>query len=198
MCYKLIQTYACDHTKVICTTPCPHALAPSSARKSVDLASILRSNSTVSSIAPSSRRGAVAADPLPSSADVSPMPGVTSLPGKSLQPDLSPLHDEFPRPAFRIKIDNPPAAPFSAAPTSSHVHAAPADHAAEAQPEQLVQPVYCSYYFPHYLVQSRRPCRECYLQPEWEGVRRRWVESYRIDHPMEKPEDLERSTELKM
>jgi hypothetical protein len=184
MCYKLVQIYACDHSKAICTTPCPHALALSNTRNSTELPSILRSNPTAFSIVPSSRRNA-AVDPLPSLADVPLMPEVTSLPGRSLQPDVSPLLDVPPRPAFRIMTDGSPATPFPAVPTSSHLDAAPLGHTVEAQSEQLVvQPAYCSYYFPHYLMRSLRPCRQCYLQPEWEGLRRVWVEKYRIDHHM--------------
>jgi hypothetical protein len=185
MCRRLLQTYACDHSKVVCTTPCPFAQA--SAAPSV-----------APSVAPSFRKSE-AAEPLSSSAEVSPMPGETSLPGRPVQQDVSPMLDEFPPPAFRIKIDNlTAAAPFAAIPTSSHLDAALLDHAGEAQPEQPVQPRYCQSFFLHYLPQSRRPCRLCYSQSEWEDVRRRWVERYRSEHPMEKLEDLERLTEPKM
>jgi hypothetical protein len=181
MCRRLLQTYACDHSKVVCTTPCPFAQA-----------------SAMPLVAPSSCKSE-AAGPLSSSAEVSPMPGATSLPGRPVQQDVSPLLDESPQPAFRIKTDKPAAAaPFAAVPTSSHLDAALSDHAGEAQPEQPVQPRYCQSFFLHYLPQSRRPCRLCYSQPEWEDVRRRWVERYRSEHPMEKLEDLERLTELEM
>ena len=39
---------------------------------------------------------------------------------------------------------------------------------------------------------SQYPCRECYGNAEWEGLRKRWVEVYRVGHPMDNLEDVER------
>ncbi|KAF1362747.1 hypothetical protein EJ07DRAFT_152986 [Lizonia empirigonia] len=57
MCNKLLQTYACGHSKSICTTPCVHALrSTQSAHLAVQQDStITRSNSTVSSLAPATQ-----------------------------------------------------------------------------------------------------------------------------------------------
>jgi hypothetical protein len=53
MCNKLLQLYACDHSKTICTTPCPHAIDTG---RRVPVVSgnhaLVRSDSTVSSLAP--------------------------------------------------------------------------------------------------------------------------------------------------
>ena len=51
---------------------------------------------------------------------------------------------------------------------------------------------FCDYFFPHSLVTSQYPCRECYGNAEWEGLRKRWVEVYRVGHPMDNLEDVER------
>jgi hypothetical protein len=197
MCHKLVQTYACSHSKEICTTPCPHALALSSTRTPAGLSSISRSNSVVSSIAPSSRRDAAEDSPVPSMLDVSPLPGVSQQPGLFAQParsphaKVSPLTGVSPRLAFRLKIDNRPATGLPGMSTSSRLDAALSDNT-EAQPVQSTQPVYCAYYFPHHLMQSRYPCRECYMRPEWEDMRRAWMENYQLGHPMDRSEDLER------
>lgn len=199
MCHKLVQTYACNHSKDICTTPCPHALALSNPRPQTAPTSIARSNSTVSSIAPSSYKAAAGDSPAPSMKDVSPLPAVSQRPEVHSQPKVSPLLRIFPRPAFRFKVDNAPAPPVS--PGSSYLETALSDNTEEiphaqsapsAQPAQPVQPVYCAYYFPRYLTQSRYPCRECYMRPEWEDMRKAWVENYQLGHPMDRAEDLER------
>lgn len=53
-------------------------------------------------------------------------------------------------------------------------------------------PRFCEYYFPQYLVKSQYPCRECYGNAEWEGLRKKWVEVYRVGHPLDDVKDVER------
>jgi hypothetical protein len=198
MCHKLVQTYACSRSEDICTTPCPHALALSSARVTAESTFISRSNSTVSSIAHSSRQHATNS-PASSLLEMSPLPRVTTQPGVSSQRGVSPkakasLLAVSLQPAYRFRLHNPPATPLSLVSTS-HLDAALFDHAAGTQP---VQSVYCPYFFPRHLMPSRYPCRECYMQPEWEGMRRAWVENYQLGHPMDKVEDVERLAGVKM
>ncbi|KAF7671638.1 hypothetical protein GT037_010160 [Alternaria burnsii] len=56
MCHKLLQAYACDHKRIVCTTPCPHAIA-TGRQISNDLCKTVpelsRSSSAVSSMTPS-------------------------------------------------------------------------------------------------------------------------------------------------
>lgn len=94
------------------------------------------------------------------------------------------------QPAFRFKLDNPPATPLSPV-SASHLDAVLFNRAAEIEPVQPVKSEYCPYFFPRHLMPSRYPCRECYMQPEWEGMRRAWVENYQLGHPMDKVEDVE-------
>ena len=56
MCHKLLQAYACGHKRIVCTTPCPHAIAtgcqiPNDLCKTVP--DLSRSSSAVSSMTPS-------------------------------------------------------------------------------------------------------------------------------------------------
>lgn len=39
---------------------------------------------------------------------------------------------------------------------------------------------------------SQYPCRECYGNAEWEGLRKKWVEVYRVGHPMDDLKGVER------
>lgn len=45
----------------------------------------------------------------------------------------------------------------------------------------------------HKLLASAHPCLVCYMQPRYEGYRKRWIEDYRAGHP---GHNLERIEEL--
>ncbi|KAF1927857.1 uncharacterized protein M421DRAFT_5536 [Didymella exigua CBS 183.55] len=191
MCNKLLQTYACGHSKSICTTPCLHALESTQATASLtpSTATVIRLNSTVSSINPDSR--------LPSRnfsrphlSSRSPL-RVTNIPSAT----LSPTHV----PAFRFI---PPSTPSPTSPVSplspSFASSAPPSRLPSPSPspssvarEQEVEPTFCSYFIPRYLMTSKYPCIECYRKGEWEALRARWMENYRLGHPLDKVEDIE-------
>lgn len=63
----------------------------------------------------------------------------------------------------------------------------PSTETVDVKPE----PSFCSYYIPRYLVTSKYPCIECYGKEEWEELRARWMENYRLGHPLDKAEDVE-------
>jgi hypothetical protein len=104
MCHRLLQVYACNHSKTICTTPCPHALNTGrivSLTTTTNTATISRSNSTVSSITPS--RQLAPSSPTfrlvtPSQPSPPSYPRPSSFPDTSatIEPNLCPYH--FPRP----------------------------------------------------------------------------------------------------
>ncbi|PSN62053.1 hypothetical protein BS50DRAFT_592287 [Corynespora cassiicola Philippines] len=54
------------------------------------------------------------------------------------------------------------------------------------------KPNFCALFFAKRLPASRHPCLRCYLKPEWEPLKVRWVKDYLYSHPNTKPEDLER------
>jgi hypothetical protein len=47
-------------------------------------------------------------------------------------------------------------------------------------------------------VTSQYPCRECYGKAEWEELRKRWVEVYRVGHSMDDVNDVERMSGVKL
>lgn len=55
MCNKLLKTFACGHSRSICTTPCSHALKSTETAPNLNIAAnatVVRSDSIVSAIAP--------------------------------------------------------------------------------------------------------------------------------------------------
>lgn len=164
MCFKLLQVYACIHTKAICKTPCPHALdtgrkVPLDNAFSNDLS---RSNSAVSSLAPSTSHG--------------------SQSSRFHSPPASPLSPTSARPS--------PLGPPAGYPGHSPTSLSPS----LPNEKFTIEPNYCPYHFPRYLPQSHRPCIECYTKPEWADLATRWMKQYRQDHPMEKVEEVEQSS----
>ena len=178
MCNKLLQNYACGHSKSICTTPCPHALRfvqrptyVSAVQEKVHL----QSNLTVSSITTTSHEH--------------------SATNFSCTQTHSPLRSSAPAgsahaPAFRF------TAPGSASPASS---VSPVSHSFLSQGDRVDQPLVadpeprlCTYYIPRYLFTSKYPCIDCYIKPEWEGMRKTWMENYRLGHPLDKVDDAEK------
>jgi hypothetical protein len=59
-------------------------------------------------------------------------------------------------------------------------------------PITKLEPRFCTYYIPRYLIASKYPCIECYGNEEWNGLRAKWMESYRLGHPLENGEGVER------
>jgi hypothetical protein len=180
MCNKLLQTYACGHFKSICTTPCGHALKstqittnPDPTKATVDL-----SNSPVSEIVPVSR-SASRNFSRPQPSNHSPL-RVVNTPAPT-----SPNHF----PAFRfIPPSTPsptspvsPVSPYFASSAPPSRFPSPSPSPTEVNPE----PTFCNYYIPRYLMTSRYPCLKCYGKDEWEELRARWMENYRLGHPLD-------------
>ncbi|KAF1846595.1 uncharacterized protein K460DRAFT_406793 [Cucurbitaria berberidis CBS 394.84] len=202
MCYKLLQLYACGHSKTICTTPCPHAI--DTARQAThlngeqDTADLSRSSSVVSSIAPSVKRSDLHGLPSQRGSQALHSPG---------QP--SPLHMCLPtQPAFRFvpPSEHPlqwplpeypqrsPASPTTRSPPLTFPKDSSVSSHLPGDEEQAVEPNYCPYHFPRYLVPSRRPCLECYVRPERGELPKAWKKKYKETHPYAKEEDVERLT----
>ncbi|KAF2129538.1 hypothetical protein P153DRAFT_431474 [Dothidotthia symphoricarpi CBS 119687] len=194
MCNELIQVYACGHSKDICTTPCPHA------QDTASPATISRSNSVVSSIAPSAKQNVGTNSP----AQRSPL--------RTVNPSAA-TPNEPRAPAFRFNIPSQHALSPTFSTTNTNMnsqHTLPSRYSTSSspstsgptsptafsnQPPSPVTPVpnFCPYVFPpRFLPRSRFPCLGCYMQPEWEGMRSAWMDNYRHGHPMDGMEDLER------
>ncbi|XPS76748.1 hypothetical protein M3J09_008795 [Ascochyta lentis] len=191
MCNKLLQTYACGHSKSICTTPCTHALA-SSQPSQLEVnrnEPISRSNSTVSSLAPATRENSTTNF---SRLQVHSPRHATAAPASTRPVDI---------PAFRfVAPDTPsptsPVSPVSPTFTSRHSNPSaapsrfpsPAPSAAATEPEAT----FCDYYIPRYSFTSKYPCIECYMKSEWQGLRSAWMDNYQLGHPLDRGEDVER------
>lgn len=191
MCHKLISVYACNHSKTICTTPCPYALdtgrkIPRQKSNDQDLS---RSDSTVSSLAPSIRlddhpaqlRSLAPQRTRQQSTQIASVPAFRFIP-----PAPSPSHISGPSPGYT---------PHSPGPEHSfHTSSS----AALLPDEQFdIDPNFCDYHFPHNLPTSRLPCKECYISPAWQHLAPLYMKSYREQHPQAKPEDLESVTGIK-
>lgn len=190
MCHKLTQTYACGHSKDICTTPCPHALSTGTRIPNAKHDKhVSRSSSVVSSIAPSIRR-----EEIPSQ--------LRSLPPQ--QPNSSQNRAQHTPPPPLRYIQTPPLGPPPGFPSAVQV-ARPSDPPSPTlspapspstrrlpDEENIIEPKFCPYHFPHHLPQSNHPCIECYFLPPWAHLAERYVKSYREGHPVNKPEDAEK------
>ncbi|CAO2654904.1 Nn.00g116370.m01.CDS01 [Neocucurbitaria sp. VM-36] len=210
MCHKLIQLYACGHSKTICRTPCPHAI--DTARQVThlngnhDSVNLSRSSSVISSIAPSMRRSDLHDLPsqLRSQAQHSPgQPLPLRMRSLSRQPaQTPPLAFHFVPPSQNPLLSAPPGyaqpsptSPTAPSPTSTfsrNSNTSPSVNHFPENEEHVGEPDYCSYHFPRYLPQSRRPCLQCYVQPEWEDMPKAWMRMYKETHPYVKEEDVER------
>ena len=182
MCNKLLQTYACGHSKSICTTPCPHALRSIQRPTHIDAVQekvIPWSNSTLSSITPVAHEHSATNYSCPQA----------HSPLRSIAPSAptSPTHG----PAICF------VAPGSTSPTSSVSPMSPSFQSRgdrTGPPPSVVdpEPRLCAYYIPKYLFTSKYPCIDCYSKPEWEGMRKTWMENYRLGHPLDKVENVEK------
>lgn len=182
MCNKLLQLYACNHSKTICTTPCPHALETG---RQVPLVSgihaLVRSDSTVSSLAPSNRH-----DYQPTQLR-SHLAQTATPPAFRFVPPGQPSPSGPPPPGYRGH------SPTSATPTLTTSPSFPRLPGEEC----TIEPNFCPYHFPRYLPKSQHPCKECYMLPEWQDLWMRWMKWYRQEHAVEKQEDVERLSGIK-
>jgi hypothetical protein len=144
MCHKLIQTYVCGDTAIVCTTPCPHAL----------------------------RTATLVPAAAPSPSDTPSTPTLTSSTTAT-----SPADRDLDRPLPPTPTSPPP--PYDPSSPSS-----PAE-----EPERI--PNLCTYFFPRRLPTSSHPCLKCYMRPEYEAYRKRWMDHYRGEHPGQKNEKIE-------
>lgn len=188
MCNKLLQTYACGHSKGICTTPCDFALKPTQAAESLGtaIANVVRSNSIVSSVRPVSRS--------PSRNFSRPHPNNHSpLRVVNASAPTSPNHV----PAFRFIEASAPSPTSSVSPVSPSFANSrppsrfPSPSSSTAAVDVNPEPTFCSYYIPRYLITSKYPCLECYGKEEWQELRARWMKNYQLGHPLDKVEEVE-------
>jgi hypothetical protein len=201
MCHKLIQTYACNHTKIVCMAACPHALETGRRIPRTDSNSgVSLSNSTVSSMTPSPRRDSQPRqlreqaasshllEPLPEYRITSPSPPPPPTPSPS-NADHDQTSPTSPPSSWSNSFLSPPTSPTrSVTPPSPTLRADDID----------IVPNYCPYHFPRYTPQSNHPCIDCYMLPEWEYLSKRWMRWYRFDHLREKIEDVERLTGIEV
>jgi hypothetical protein len=195
MCHKLVQIYACNHAKVVSTTPCPYALDTGRRVPRTDSnIGVSRSSSTVSSVTPSirpdSQPSQLRQQP-PSPPVLEPLSAYRRTTPNQLSPP-APMqgytyHDK-PSPTSPTSIWS---APLQSVPTSPLLAMSPSSTHLRVEVLDVV-PNCCPYHFPRYLPQSNHPCIDCYMLPEWEHLSRRWMKWYRLDHPRENMEDLER------
>ncbi|KAJ4989093.1 hypothetical protein SVAN01_05355 [Stagonosporopsis vannaccii] len=201
MCNKFLQTYACGHSKSICTTPCAHALksAVSSVDPSPVTHNIGRSDSTVSALVltEASSSATMTSTRRPHSTTVlSPL----RITDSTL---TTPQRDAEKVPVFRFVSPSTPPPTSSASPVLpiASVFLTPASSVTPSPPPSVAANkatlVFCAYYIPHYLTTGKHPCIECYGRPEWETLRERWMESYRLGHPLDRSGDVEALSGIK-
>lgn len=213
MCHKLFQTYGCGHTREICTTPCVHALATATPASPTSLELPLANLEGRTSLHPG-----LALGHRPSTDSVSSLPlgntvankGNLSLPSQTLHgirtSSLSNLTSTAPRgsPNFTpsrlrdsvVSIAPPPYTHNAASRQISNLAPPPSIQTntdpALGQREPEMIPNFCTQFFARYLPAGIYPCYDCYMKPEYERVRQRWMRVYADIHPGCKPEDIER------
>ncbi|KAH7089050.1 hypothetical protein FB567DRAFT_323586 [Paraphoma chrysanthemicola] len=207
MCNKLLQIYACNHSKVVCTTPCPDAL-DTGTRVPINSSTGHPRSSSVPSIVPPIQEDEVeysatqrqSRSPMPSplrhstSARASPPPAfrfVAPSPKHTNPPPGYPGHS--PTSPISQRSTWSGTSQTSTSPTSPNL---PTSTTSATLPDEDfdIEPNFCEYYFPRYLAQSNQPCLECYMSPEWENLAREWVKKYRLEHFVGEKEDAERLT----
>ncbi|KAF2473785.1 uncharacterized protein BDR25DRAFT_311974 [Lindgomyces ingoldianus] len=167
MCQMLVQIYTCEHQKPVCITPCPHALATYPNPFLGNPSESLPLNPQISSTTPLPVRQTMARWSIASISSYAPtMSSSSSQEAASPPPYAS---------ASNIPLCN------STADTLGHAHT----------PEIAPQANFCNYFFIRKAPKSRYPCIRCYLCPEHDKLRERWMKAYCITHPMTRPEDLE-------
>ncbi|KAH5394304.1 hypothetical protein HBI47_241710 [Parastagonospora nodorum] len=195
MCHKLISVYACNHSKIICTTPCPYALDTGGRipRRKCNDQDLSCSDSTVSSLAPSIRleeHPAQLRSP-PASRPGLPLPTPQQISQQSTKIASAPSFRFIPRAPSPSHIGSPSPGYTPHSPESEHsLQTSPS--AALLPDEQFdIDPNFCDYHFPHNLPTSKLPCKECYMFPAWQHLAPLYMKYYCEQHPMVKPEDLE-------
>ncbi|KAF2796710.1 hypothetical protein K505DRAFT_372989 [Melanomma pulvis-pyrius CBS 109.77] len=168
MCQILLQVYGCGHTKPICTTPCPHALATTYRNPFLDT----NTNSNT---------------PSTPATPITPVSPIYMAPDTPARPQ-----HEYAGPALRPMSpeDVHSAALSPAGPMTMSTPHSPTASTYDSDPT----PNFCGPPHQHakYLRPSKYPCLTCYMQPQWAGYRQRWVGEYRAMHPGTRAGDLER------
>lgn len=188
MCKKLIQIYACSHTKTICTTACPHAIETGRQVQIDSDNGLTRSDSTVSTLVTSSihRGSAHSHSPTTTRLNIeSRCLPQSILPNQPASPPKHPGSNTTLPANSTTSLD--PAPLLNTFPSLAHTlsHPSPAKDAE-------IEPNFCPYYFPHNLPQSNHPCIECFVSPEWRDRVERWMKWYRNDHLLGKEVDVEK------
>ena len=155
MCQILLQVYGCGHTKPVCNTPCPRALAISTSNPFLDPSSPHTPNTPRTPISPVYQ------------APDTPTPTRTCPQPLTAGPVPSPVSPQHPH-TFQ-------AAQFS----QTQYRANKFNNFSEDREEGELTPSYCMSPHPKYLRPSKYPCLACYMQPQWTGYRSRWVGEYR-------------------
>jgi hypothetical protein len=190
MCNKLLKTFACGHSRSICTTPCSHALKSTETAPNLNIAAnatVVRSDSIVSAIAPVSGS--------PSRNFSRPHPSNNSPLRIINEPSAPSSPTRVPEFRFIAPSTPPPTSPVSPV-SPSFANAAPPSRFPSPSPSTVVsdvnqEPTFYSYYIPRYLVTSKYPCLECYGKDKWEELRGRWIENDRLGHPLDKVQEVE-------
>lgn len=193
MCHKLFQVYCCGHTKEVCTTPCTHAVANATpaprtapelssndARISnfIRLVSVLRHRPSVSSVASLPAAG-TAAIKIKDGHSSQPAPRTSSLSNLTTPPHRESVLSTAPYPTGSVDVAPPP-----------YTHTTPSCVDLGIAKVEMI-PSYCAQFFARYLPLGSHPCYDCYMRPEYEVYRKRWLKGYADGHPNSKLEDVE-------
>ncbi|EAT78687.1 hypothetical protein SNOG_14062 [Parastagonospora nodorum SN15] len=161
MCHKLISVYACNHSKIICTTPCPYAFDTGGRipRRKCNDQDLSCSDSTVSSLAPSIRleeHPAQLRSP-PASRPGLPLPTPQQISQQSTKIASAPAFRFIPRAPSPSHVGSPSPGYTPHSPESEHsLQTSPS--AALLPDEQFdIDPNFCDYHFPHNLPTSKLP-----------------------------------------
>lgn len=202
MCHKLLQVYHCGCTKEICTTPCPHALTTATSTGTTSHRApvpgrppypVSRSNSgsnTPQSVVQMARSGSTTSTKT-NAASITHTNATTSLKDRDVLPSRELIS--------RLSLSETPVRPFSAfsshtpTPLSAAAELPTPTLTAQSQPDDdEPTPNLCAYFFKRHTPVSIRPCWACYLKPEYEAQRERWMADYKAAHFGARTEDLER------
>ncbi|KAF2645404.1 hypothetical protein P280DRAFT_513314 [Massarina eburnea CBS 473.64] len=219
MCHKLMQQYHCGHTKEVCTTPCPHALATAAANLvsspvamqpqtqqpqqqqqnppyPVSTPNSPSSTPRSLSIARTDSGNTNGAGAGGSFTAYFPNPNKDRTSQLSLQRPGSGLHSPSPTPSTTsVMTTHSHSQSQSPPPYASISILSPISPGAEG-PEVDTVVRYCSYFFARNLPQSVRPCLNCFMKEDYEKYRTSWMKGYQTGHPGTKAEDLWRLSGL--
>ena len=163
MCHVLYQIYACDHARPICITACPPAISASTSDPFVD-----------SQFPP----------PYPTSGPL----------GRSISASSRPLSIALSQ--LTIDLSNP-SNPGNLGPNLTNATTNPASHLKAPHPYTQLPSydpaiVYCPMFRPTRAAPtSRYPCLKCFIKPAYREFYDRWVNDYRVTHPLTDPKRAE-------